>query len=162
MSDRIIVLREGKVQQLDTPTELYLHPANAFVASFMGPANMLPGTLVSSARQQARFQLDQLKFASQQMSATVHNEPAEQSTAASWFVCRPANVRVHYEPQSDAHENFLAGTVMHSSFVAGRWRTLIHVGLEHNLPIQAFADRHLASEQQVRLEFPPEHSFIVQ
>ncbi|GCF11460.1 ABC transporter ATP-binding protein [Dictyobacter arantiisoli] len=161
MSDRIIVLREGKVQQLDTPTELYLHLANSFVASFMGPANMLPGKLITQDGQQARFQLDPQKFASQQMSATIHNEQAAQSTEASWFVCRPANVHVHHEPQSDVPANLLAGTVVHSSFVAGRWRTLIHVGLEHDLPVQAFADRQLAPEQQVWLEFPSEQSFIV-
>ncbi len=36
MSDRIMVLRDGKVQQVGTPTDLYLHPANPFVASFIG------------------------------------------------------------------------------------------------------------------------------
>jgi ABC-type Fe3+/spermidine/putrescine transport system ATPase subunit len=49
MSDRIMVLRDGKVQQIGTPTDLYLHPSNTFVASFMGHANMLSGDIVTIA-----------------------------------------------------------------------------------------------------------------
>jgi multiple sugar transport system ATP-binding protein len=45
MGDRIIVLRDGRVQQIDAPLALYDHPANRFVASFVGsPAmNLLDG-----------------------------------------------------------------------------------------------------------------------
>ncbi|MBC7480140.1 MAG: sn-glycerol-3-phosphate ABC transporter ATP-binding protein UgpC [Pseudorhodobacter sp.] len=45
MADKIVVLRGGLVEQIGTPLELYDHPANAFVATFIGsPAmNMLPG-----------------------------------------------------------------------------------------------------------------------
>ncbi len=47
MADRIVVLRAGEVEQVGTPLELYDHPANAFVATFIGsPAmNMLVGTV---------------------------------------------------------------------------------------------------------------------
>ncbi len=44
MSDRILVMGEGRVQQIDTPQELYLHPRNTFVAKFFGEANLLTGT----------------------------------------------------------------------------------------------------------------------
>jgi multiple sugar transport system ATP-binding protein len=48
MGDRIVVMSDGRVQQIGEPLTLYRHPANAFVAGFIGsPAmNMLPGTLV--------------------------------------------------------------------------------------------------------------------
>jgi spermidine/putrescine transport system ATP-binding protein len=45
MSDRIAVLREGRLEQLGTPRDLYERPVNAFVADFMGAANLLRGTL---------------------------------------------------------------------------------------------------------------------
>jgi multiple sugar transport system ATP-binding protein len=47
MADRIIVLRDGKVEQIGTPLELYDRPANVFVATFIGsPAmNLLAGEL---------------------------------------------------------------------------------------------------------------------
>jgi len=40
MGERICVLKEGVIQQVDTPTALYDHPANAFVASFIGSPEM--------------------------------------------------------------------------------------------------------------------------
>ncbi len=40
MADRIAVLEEGKIQQLDTPSVIYNHPANLFVASFIGSPSM--------------------------------------------------------------------------------------------------------------------------
>ncbi|HEX6252521.1 MAG TPA: sn-glycerol-3-phosphate ABC transporter ATP-binding protein UgpC [Gemmatimonadaceae bacterium] len=48
MGDRIVVMSDGRVQQIGEPLELYRRPANAFVAGFIGsPAmNLFPGTLV--------------------------------------------------------------------------------------------------------------------
>ncbi len=42
MADRIALIRNGNVAQIGTPEELYLHPADAFVASFLGEVNRLP------------------------------------------------------------------------------------------------------------------------
>ena len=49
MADRIVVLRDGVVQQVGTTGEVYNHPANTFVAMFVGspPMNLLPGRLTS-------------------------------------------------------------------------------------------------------------------
>jgi putative spermidine/putrescine transport system ATP-binding protein len=46
MSDRIAVFKNGVVQQLATPSELYEEPANAFVARFIGENNRFRGTIV--------------------------------------------------------------------------------------------------------------------
>jgi multiple sugar transport system ATP-binding protein len=47
MGDRVAVLRSGELQQVGTPTEVYDHPANLFVAGFMGspPMNLAHGTI---------------------------------------------------------------------------------------------------------------------
>ena len=47
LSDRIAVLRDGRLQQVGTPEELYHAPANPFVASFLGRANFLPARIVA-------------------------------------------------------------------------------------------------------------------
>ena len=51
LATKIVVLKEGMVQQVGTPAEIYNHPANLFVADFMGsPAmNMLKGKVMSAA-----------------------------------------------------------------------------------------------------------------
>lgn len=42
ISDRIVVLREGRIQQIGTPAEIYLQPDNRYVAGAFGPCNFLP------------------------------------------------------------------------------------------------------------------------
>jgi putative spermidine/putrescine transport system ATP-binding protein len=42
MSDRIVVMRDGRIEQVATPQEVYARPVNRFVASFVGEANLLP------------------------------------------------------------------------------------------------------------------------
>ncbi|WP_296747313.1 ABC transporter ATP-binding protein, partial [Mesorhizobium sp.] len=44
MSDRIVVMNAGSAEQIGTPEEVYERPATAFVADFLGKANMLAGT----------------------------------------------------------------------------------------------------------------------
>jgi iron(III) transport system ATP-binding protein len=44
MADRLAVLREGRIEQIGTPREVYRHPASRFVADFIGEANWIPGT----------------------------------------------------------------------------------------------------------------------
>lgn len=45
MADVVIVMNEGRVQQVGSPMEIYRDPANAFVAEFIGTSNLLPCTL---------------------------------------------------------------------------------------------------------------------
>ncbi|MBQ7344129.1 MAG: sn-glycerol-3-phosphate ABC transporter ATP-binding protein UgpC [Clostridia bacterium] len=51
MADRIVVMKDGYVQQIGTPYELYFEPANVFVASFIGepPMNLITTTVSSGA-----------------------------------------------------------------------------------------------------------------
>ena len=48
MSDRVVVMRDGRIIQAGTPVELYTAPASVFVASFVGSSNVWQGTLVQS------------------------------------------------------------------------------------------------------------------
>ncbi len=47
MSDRIVVMDQGRIQQADDPLTTYNAPGNAFVANFLGMTNLLPGTAVA-------------------------------------------------------------------------------------------------------------------
>lgn len=48
MADRCAVLRDGRLEQVGTPRELYERPANRFVADFIGAANILPATVIEA------------------------------------------------------------------------------------------------------------------
>jgi len=59
LSDTIVVMREGQIQQIGTPTEIYNEPANSFVADFIGESNILDGVMIhDSLVEIAGFQLD--------------------------------------------------------------------------------------------------------
>ncbi len=61
MGDRVVVMKDGVVQQIDGPLELYENPKNMFVAGFIGspPMNFLNGTLRT---QDSRFYFDEGEF----------------------------------------------------------------------------------------------------
>ena len=46
LSDTIVVMSEGEIQQIGTPTDIYNEPANSFVADFIGESNILNGLMV--------------------------------------------------------------------------------------------------------------------
>lgn len=48
MSDTIIVMNKGIIQQMGTPQDIYNEPANAFVADFIGESNILNGTMIDN------------------------------------------------------------------------------------------------------------------
>jgi putative spermidine/putrescine transport system ATP-binding protein len=50
LSDRVVVMSEGRIEQVGTPFEVYNFPKTPFVASFVGTLNVLPGTIVDATR----------------------------------------------------------------------------------------------------------------
>ncbi len=46
ISDRIVVMNKGKIEQVGCPEEIYYHPSNKFVADFIGKVNFIPGKVV--------------------------------------------------------------------------------------------------------------------
>ena len=53
MSDKIVVMSEGKMQQIGTPEDIYNEPINAFVADFIGESNIFNGIVTGKLK--ARF-----------------------------------------------------------------------------------------------------------
>ena len=62
MADRIAVMREGRFLQLGTPSELYEHPKNRFVADFIGNVNLFEGRLVTDEPDYCEVQTDEALF----------------------------------------------------------------------------------------------------
>ena len=46
MSDTIVVMNEGVIQQIGTPADIYNEPKNVFVAKFIGESNIIPGVML--------------------------------------------------------------------------------------------------------------------
>ena len=50
MSDTIVVMSEGKIHQIGSPTDIYNEPKNAFVADFIGESNIVDGVMLEDRR----------------------------------------------------------------------------------------------------------------
>ena len=50
MSDTIVVMADGKIQQIGTPTDIYNEPENAFVADFIGESNIVDGVMLEDKK----------------------------------------------------------------------------------------------------------------
>ena len=86
VADRVAILREGKIEQIGTPTEIYDHPATPFVYDFLGHVNAFAGRVRDGA-----LEIGDSKFA-----ATGAADGTEKSATA--FV-RPHDIRVSREPR---------------------------------------------------------------
>jgi ABC-type Fe3+/spermidine/putrescine transport system ATPase subunit len=76
MSDRVIVMAEGGIRQIGTPSEIYLHPADQFVANFVGDANVVRATHAGMAGEHAIF----MSGWGQAINVAVFGQDCEQST----------------------------------------------------------------------------------
>jgi iron(III) transport system ATP-binding protein len=108
LSDRIVVFDRGEVQQIGEPREIYEHPANLFVADFMGLINRLPAVLVEQADGIAR-----VRVGSQELSAAIGPQAAGAAGVAT-VVIRPEAIRLAH---GGAGENRLVGTVVDVTFL---------------------------------------------
>lgn len=57
LSDRIIIMNNGKIEQIGKPDEIYFHPATKFVADFIGRSNFINGTVVQSEKDEKTVRL---------------------------------------------------------------------------------------------------------
>jgi putative spermidine/putrescine transport system ATP-binding protein len=117
LSDRVVVMSEGRMEQVGTPFEIYNFPATPFVASFVGQLNLLPGKVVDPTA-------GTLTIAGQ----SVHvSRPFEMAAG------RSVNLALRPEMASlgtGGGENHLRGDVVDVSFLGAIVRIRIKVGGE--------------------------------
>jgi multiple sugar transport system ATP-binding protein len=94
MGDRIVVMKDGIVHQVDAPLNIYRHPVNKFVASFIGSPtmNFMNGTLKKNG--QVIFNQDQTSF-SFAVPQSVKEKLKANSTTHVTLGIRPEHIHVH-------------------------------------------------------------------
>ena len=150
MADRIVVMNQGTIEQVGTPSEVYLDPASPFVADFVGKTNMLPAVLLDGAA----LQIGGITLAG------VQRAPDMPSGATVSAFTRPEDVVVR--PINDTLANSLAGRIEHIEFLGAHCRMGIRVaGIEPHLVFADFSLRGLLSQgfavgKEVRVALPGE------
>jgi len=101
MADRIAVMRDGRIEQVDTPHNVFQRPANLFVAGFIGTPqmNLLPATLTSSnGNGTAEFAVE----GGQTMKIEVDPRISELTSGENVTLgVRPRNLEISHEPVED-------------------------------------------------------------
>ena len=115
MSDRVAVFHQGRIQQIDTPTQLYERPSNAFVAQFIGENNTLHGRVSAISGSDCEVTLADGSRLSAQAVAV------QQVGQATRLSIRPE--RIHLNPPAGAMQTQVSGTVVDVTYL-GRYARL--------------------------------------
>ncbi len=127
LSDRVVVMEAGRVQQVGRPEEVYRRPASAFVARFLGRANFLAGTVAESAARGTVVALDD--GLSVLAAPRLDLRPGQQVRA----VIRQEAIRLVGDPAPAPRPNHFAATVVFHAFA----------GQAHHYVVQLAGGREL-------------------
>ncbi len=126
MSDRILLLKNGKIQQFGPPAELYHKPDSAFIGAFMGAANIISGITQNPQSGETIVEQNGLR---------IHClAPRDEiiATGQCAVLCRPESI-ITSAAEPENKENVFSGTVHRASFSEGRWRLSIQTPLREPL-----------------------------
>ena len=114
MSDRIVVMNAGRIEQVDTPEEIYLHPASVFVADFVGRANFVPAK-ASEVGEDGKVQIEAL---GQQLNVPASESAKEAVRSGDDLVVlvRPESMRIAATDEKPATLTGSLGQVVTSIF----------------------------------------------
>jgi iron(III) transport system ATP-binding protein len=148
MSDRIVVMNRGRIEQVGTPDEIYRHPATPFVADFVGKMNFLRGKLL--AADSADVNGARLSFA----------EPINLGPGTDVTVClRPEDVVVRDIQPGRANAIEVSVGVM--EFVGNHFSTTLHangtsLNLSADFSMNLVRDLGIAPGATITVVLPPD------
>jgi spermidine/putrescine transport system ATP-binding protein len=165
MSDRIAVMRVGRIEQLGPPEDLYERPRTEFVAGFLGVSNLLDGQVTGRADGLLDVRLN---------DGTTVRVPATDEARRSGAVrvgVRPEKLRVTAVDAGDGDDgtdrNALDGTILDASYIGVSTQYLVRTGDGHHLTVYAQnletsgSAEALADGQRVRVTWRPQHTFVI-
>jgi spermidine/putrescine transport system ATP-binding protein len=140
VSDRIIVMRDGRIVQTGTPSEVYERPVNRFVAEFLGSANLIPASIANGRVETALGPM------------VVRPSPNWQRGT---LAIRPERIRIcTHRPEVNA----VSGRVREVIYRGDHLDVFLDPGL---LRVRTAPTMPLRGGQQVWLELSPEHLHVL-
>jgi putative spermidine/putrescine transport system ATP-binding protein len=151
LSDRVVVMSEGRIEQIGAPPEIYNFPATPFVASFVGTLNLLQANVVDGASARLSLEGQEIRGA----------QPGAATGARVTVALRPEAI----ELGETGGGNRLRGTVEDVSFLGSIVRTRVRIGGDSVLSFDQFNDPGLAASaigEEVTVSFSPEATLILE
>src|SRR5918992_5923648 len=143
MSDVVVVMRAGRVEQVGAPLEVYRRPATAFVARFIGTTNLLEGERGSGV----------VRVAGRDFRV---ESPIESADGKVLLSVRPEDARMEFEGRSPT--NALPGRIVFERDLGELSQWYVDCGLSDNIIVNSpgRSERHLEQGSDVSIFFPPE------
>ncbi|MFN6976489.1 MAG: ABC transporter ATP-binding protein [Gemmobacter sp.] len=162
MSDRLAIMNGGRIVQHGTPRALYEHPANAFVAAFLGTANLFRPA-APWARSGAGFLVP--VSGGFTLAAVCDGDPPRDPAAAAICV-RPETIAIEDAGAApeDPSSNVMAGRILDAIYTAGTFRYLIDAGTGTPVSVRQPSIRQSAMRppgQSVALVFPAAATLLI-
>jgi ABC-type Fe3+/spermidine/putrescine transport system ATPase subunit len=155
MSDRIVVMRTGKIEQIGTASDIYDRPRTAFVADFVGSANLVAGRPIERAASSGRIAVDVGGAVLQ--GVTLGRRVGDEVTLS----LRTVHLRLHKTSPSPDHGNVWPVTISKSVFLGDL--TQVHViwsGRE--LVVRESIPHRYAANQSAFLTIAPENCVVLE
>ncbi|WP_018263416.1 ABC transporter ATP-binding protein [Methylobacterium sp. WSM2598] len=133
MSDRIVLMKDGRAAQCGTADELYFEPNSPYVADFIGESNLMPGRIVSQQGSDLTLSLGDVRMTAPRPSFPV--EVGEEIT----LLVRPELAALATAP-SPTHP--LAGALEASLVVGANVRHVVRLATGARFLVQEFNHRH--------------------
>ena len=162
MSDRFAVMRHGKIEQIGGPEEVYESPATEFVAGFLGASNMLDGEIKEAANGLTSILLDTggVMYASTSRIAQGIGPTVKVGV-------RPEKIRIVADDGNPPPEkNSVTGLLRMSTYIGVNYQYKVDGPAGASLTVYeqnlGTAETRPQPGQKVRLEWLPEHTFVVE
>jgi spermidine/putrescine transport system ATP-binding protein len=159
MSDRVVVMNGGRIEQLGLPQEIYERPRSEFVAAFIGDSNIIEGTVESSDERFSVVQSGGAKF-----SVPGNGVAAGEKVK---IMVRPEKIKLAQCGASTAENGNLSGKVESAMYLgeSTQWRVVIAGGqvitvLEQNHDSAQAVERRIG--QAVILSWEPNSAVLLQ
>jgi iron(III) transport system ATP-binding protein len=120
LSDRIVVMNEGNIEQIGTPRELYTRPANVFVADFMGFQNLLEGRVTGRDGRLHTVEAEGIR-------CTVETPEPVETGVAVVLAFRASHLVVGATGDAPSGTR-MRGIVRHETYLGSALRLLVEVG----------------------------------
>jgi spermidine/putrescine transport system ATP-binding protein len=161
MSDRLAVMRHGKIDQIGPPEAVYESPATEFVAGFLGASNMLDGEITGTTNGQTTITL------ATGGSVTTKTDGVPPGISKVRVGVRPEKITiVPAEGEAPANRNSVEGLLRMSTYIGVNYQYKVEGPGGHELTVYVQNLGGAGSQphpgQKVRLEWLPEHTFVVE
>jgi iron(III) transport system ATP-binding protein len=157
ISDRIAVMAEGRIAQIDGPRDIYERPASEFVAEFIGRTNLVRGDLAAAVGAGAMAEI--ATAAGVLRCLFPLGTEARKGLAV---VVRPEHVTIDPEnAPADGAANSLSGRVVSEIYLGEMVEYVVAADSGAEFLVRTSAGRAIAVGERVRLSFAAEHTVAV-